>query len=118
MSSSDQFQIRVVTDLTATIAISTTTSAAIDLQGASLCGIYMPAAFTGTTLKFSVATTLTGTFVVMQDGFGNDITKTVAANKYIAVDPADFAGVRFLKIISGSTELAARSLVLGTRSIS
>ena|SRR4030066_2471764 len=117
MPESGQFQIRVTADLTASILISTTTSAEIDLAGTTLCGLHMPAAFTGTTLTFSASSASGGTFLVMQDGLGNNISKTVSASAYIALDPADFAGVRFLKIISGSTELAARSIILATRSV-
>jgi hypothetical protein len=114
MPKTNDYNPNVSTDTIAVIAASGTTSAEVDLMGTKVVGVYIPATFTGTTLKFSSAHTAGGTSFVMQDGLGSDYTVTVATGKYIALDPVKFVGVRFLKIISGSTESAERSLVLAT----
>lgn len=92
-----------------TIPISTTTSGVITTNGMSLVGIYMPATFTGTSITFTACATLGGTYSPMNNKSG-PVSYTVAANEYIAIDPTDFYGVEFFKIVSGSTEGAARVL--------
>lgn len=101
---------------TATIAISTTKSAAVDLRGTTLCGFYMPAAFTGITITFE-ASADNSTFVPVEDGGGASISKTVSASKYISLNPADFAGIQYLKLVSGSTETAERDIELALRQV-
>ena len=95
---------------------SETTSAEVDCRGMTLCGVYMPAAFTGTALSFEASADGT-TFVSVEDGDGSAVSKTVSASKYIKLDPADFAGVRFIKVVSGSTESAERTLTLALRAV-
>lgn len=95
---------------TTTILSGVQPSSAIPTAGLSLVGITMPAAFTGTTLTFESSDTAGGAYqpIVGQDG--NAISYTVAQGKYVAIDPKPFAGVLFLKIVSGSAEGADRSL--------
>lgn len=100
-----------------TIASSGTDSTEVDLQGMTLCGFYMPAAFTGTAMTFKAASSSGGTFLPVEDGFGVTISKTVSASKYIKVDPVDFSGVRFLKLVSGSAEGAERTITLAIRQV-
>lgn len=100
--------------ITATIAASGTTSNAVDLNGRTLCGIFVPAAFTGTALTF-LASPDGSTYVAVKDGAGNSVSLTVAQGQYIPVDATKLRGVRFLKIVSGSTEGAERVLTLVTR---
>lgn len=104
-----------IRNITATIANGQTKSGAIDLDFATLCGIFLPAAFTGTALTFEASATETGTFVPVVDGAGASVSKTVAQGQYVYLDPAIFAGLRFIKVVSGSSEGAARSLTLATR---
>jgi hypothetical protein len=99
-----------------TIAASGQASGSLALDGFTLCGLYMPAAFTGTTLTFQ-AENGKGTFLTIADGAGSDVSKTVAASKYIKLDPSDFAGVNYLKIVSGSIESADRVITLALREI-
>lgn len=117
MTSKNHFRSFIVDDASTTIASSATTSGEIDLSGTTLCGIYIPAAFTGTSISFQAASESGGTFVAVKDGAGNSVSKTVAASQFIKIDPTDFVGVRFLKIVSGSTEAAERTLVLAARPI-
>jgi hypothetical protein len=95
---------------TAVIASSSTTSGALATNGMSLVGCQLPAAFTGTQISFTVATTLTGTYQELTNSSGQ-VKYTVAQGQFIAISPTDFYGVQFFKIVSGSTEAASRNLV-------
>jgi hypothetical protein len=101
--------------LTATIANGAQLSGAIDLKKCTAAGIFMPAAFTGVALTFFTAPTLSGTYVEIVKLDGTALSQTAAASKYIPLDPAYFAGVRFLKIRSGSAEGGARDLTVVTK---
>jgi hypothetical protein len=104
-----------IRNFTATIANGASTSSAIELGNATVVGVYIPAAFTGTAITFTACSTATGTFSPLKDGAGAAISKTVAAGDYIYLDPVLFAGVAFVKIVSGSAEAAARTLTLVAR---
>jgi hypothetical protein len=94
----------------ASIASGGTTSDMVNLMNRRLLAIQLPAAFTGTALTFQAS--YDGiTFATLYID-GADVSLTVAQGKYVAVDPATFAGVEILKVISGSAEGAARSIVL------
>lgn len=117
MATASQYQ-PIACALSASIASGQTTSAEIDLLGTALCGIFMPAAFTGTTIKISAASASGGTFVTVTDGAGTDYSLTVAASKYVPVSNlAIVSGLRFIKLISGSSEGADRSLTLAVRPV-
>lgn len=104
------------TAIPAVIAASGTKTAAIDLGGFVLCGILLPAAFTGTAITFEVSDAIAGTYVALKTTTsGSALSYTVAQGTFAAIDPKDFQGVRFLKIVSGSTEGSARTLKLATR---
>lgn len=101
-----------------TIPISTTTSAAISLKGMALVALKMPAALTGTAITFTACDTIDGTYVPLKvTTSGTALSYTVAASGYYAVDPAAFQGIPFLKIVSGSTEAAARTIVLSLKGL-
>lgn len=103
------------TQKTATIASGGDTSDAIDLQGFSPCGILLRG-FTGTALTFLACDTIGGTYVPMKSTTGGSaLSYTVAQNTFAALDPKDFEGVQFLKIKSGATEAADRSLVVSLK---
>lgn len=97
-----------------TIASSGTTSGAIDLQGLVLCQIIMPAAFTGTGLTFSSSWDDV-TYQVLYNSSNSALSLTVTASRNYDLAPQDFCGCRFLKLISGSTELGNRVIGLVTR---
>lgn len=101
-----------------TVANGATNSSQIDLKDKTLLGLFMPAAFTGTTITFLTSQVLGGTDVTVTDGAGTDYSVTVAASKYVPVDPQKFLGVRFLKVKSGSTEGGARTVGISSRSMS
>jgi len=97
-----------------TIAQSGTTSGAIDLQGLVLCQIILPAAFTGTGITFSSSWDDV-TYQVLYNSSNAALSLTVTQGRNYNLAPQDFAGCRYLKVISGSSEAAARSVGLITR---
>ena len=96
---------------TATIAINETESSAIELDGDSrLVGLYLPASLTSTTMSFKVSYD-NSTFLTLYDE-GASYNVTVAASRYIALKPAACVGARWVKLVAGSSEAAARSIVV------
>jgi hypothetical protein len=89
----------------------------------SLVAILMPAAWTAADLTFQASNDNT-TFYEMVNTAGNNVTVTgPAADEWIAIDPADFVGVEYLKVRSGTVgaavaQGAARVLTLLTRPVS
>jgi|GEM_PF-1885983 len=94
-----------------------TTSTSIDLRGTTLCGLHLPSALTSTTVEFSSSGNGGDTFIKMADGSGSDVSKTIAANKYIPLNPADFAGIQFLRLVFGSAESGDREVILSLRQV-
>lgn len=101
----------------ATIAISTTTSAAIQTNGLSLVGIQLPAAFTGTAISFLGSVDGTTYQAVKSTTSGTALSYTVAQGTYAAINPQDFYGLPFIKLVSGSTEVAARSFTVALKGL-
>lgn len=91
-----------------TIASSGTTSAAIQTGGMSLVGIQFPATMTSTALTFTVSKDGV-TYVPLYNSAGQ-VSYTIAGGRYIAINPVDFYGATYFKIVTGSSEGAARSL--------
>lgn len=102
--------------LSVTIANGQTASSAISGGGMVLCGINIPAAFTGTTITFTVSSSLAGTYNPLYNSSGQ-VSYTVAPSRYVAIVPQDFAGVAFFKIVSGSSEGAARTLICSMKGL-
>lgn len=91
----------------------TTPVAGTDLGGRTLVGVTIPAGLEGTTLTFTVATALGGTYNTLQTAAGA-YSITVAASRYVALDPNVFAGVRFVKPVLGA-QTGAITLTLHSR---
>jgi hypothetical protein len=89
----------------------------LDVQGQTIVGIYAPAC-TGTALTFKTSRTAAGTFVPISDGEGAARSYTLTASaQYIPLDPADYAGVQYLKIGTGSNEGAERTFYVVCRPV-
>lgn len=101
---------------TVTIANNATTSSAIDCRKMQLVGFYTPAALTGTAWSLQASHDGTNFFTVLDEG--DAYSKTMAASRYISVKPQLTAGMHYVKIVSGSTELGERSLVAVKRPVS
>lgn len=111
MPSANQFQPRLCQN-SVTIASSGTASAEADLGGTTLVGVMLPATMTGTTLTFTAALTSGGTFNPVTGSNGSALSYTIAGAKYLAIDPALFHGIQFIKAVSGSAEGADRAITL------
>lgn len=99
-----------------TIATGQQNSGIIATNGMSLVGINLPAAFTGTAITFLVGDSLDATFQPLYNSSGI-VSYTVAQGRYVAVNPIDFYGVMFFKIVSGSSETPARNFTIALKGI-
>ena len=97
--------------LSVVIANGAQLSAVINCGGMALCGIKLPATFTGTSLTFEICDTAGGTFQPLYNSVNELVSMDVTQGRWYAIDPAFFQGVQFLKIKSGSAEGGARTLV-------
>ena len=107
--------------LTASIANGQTISSTIATGGYTLCGLYMPTAFTGATVSFMVAPSASpgvpGTFSALYNG-STLYSLTATASAYIAVDQDLFQGVAYFQVKSASSEGAARTLICSLKGLS
>lgn len=99
----------------AVVPINTSTSATIHCAGFVLCGILIPASFTSTAISFLASVDGTNFFPVKSTTSGSALSYTVAPGEFNAIDPKDFYGINYLQIKTGSTEVAARTLVASLR---
>jgi len=106
------FQPVINFDLEVVIADGATTSNAIDLLGTSLLAFITDAALDGTAFTFTVSDELDGAYVPLRRmSDGTDLTAVVAVSGQYATNPADFASVRFLKIVSGAAQSGAATTI-------
>lgn len=98
-----------------TIAISTTTSEAIDLGSLGFVGIILPSAFTGTAITFTGSID-NSTFTALYNSNNSAYSIAVSASRYYMLNPADFMGSRYIKLVSNATEAAGRTITVITRS--
>ena len=106
-----------ITYQTATIANGQTTSDEQDLSsGRSIVGVITPGTLTSTTLTFSAATVSGGTYTPVYDE-GSQYSITVGTSRYVALKISVFAGVRYLKIVGGSSEGGTRTITLVMRNV-
>ena len=94
---------------TGTIANGGTVSTPVTSAGFTSFGVQLPATFTGTALTFQVSAD-GATYQALQNSSGA-ISQTVAQGKSYALT-ADLAAWPYFKLVSGSTEGGARSLVV------
>lgn len=104
-----------------TIEDGETLSTIIDIGGFKLCGLFVPTAFAGTTLKFKVShseTAPASSLSMMRNADGTDYTVTVAAPagadpfSFIKLPVADFAGVKHIALLAGTAQAADVEIVL------
>jgi hypothetical protein len=106
------FQPVINFDLEVVIADAASTSSAVDLLGTSLLGFITDSALGGTAFTFTVSNELAGTYVPLRRmSDGTDLTAVVAVSGQYATNPADFASVRFLKIVSGTAQSGAATTI-------
>lgn len=113
----------VITYKTVSIAASGSVSGSIALEEngvpMTLCGLFTPGAMTGTAISFHACPTLGGTYVDVSNGAGVDLSVTIQTGEaeYIILDPANFAGIRYLQLVSNDTEASARTITLAMRAL-
>lgn len=100
-----------LTKATATIAASGTTSGAIPCNGAIPVALQFPT-MTGTAMTFHVSLDDGATFTELVDTSGAAVSITVPDNKVVTLAPSTFAGVDQFKLVSGSSEAAAREIIV------
>lgn len=95
---------------TVTIANAGTTSTTLILEGGrTALAVVTPAALTGSTFTFQASADEGTTFSALYNG-GTQYSVAVNTSRYIALDRDVFAGVKYLRIVSGSSEAAARTI--------
>jgi hypothetical protein len=103
-STKEQLAKSKVVTLADTIASGTTT-AEFNLKGGTLCGIYTPASISSTSMTITAATSSGGTFLPVRDPeTGTAYTITIAASGYYYIPPQISAGLKYLKLVCGSSE--------------
>lgn len=93
-----------------------TVSAAADLVGTSICGLSLPAAFTGTAVSFQTSAD-NSTWQALYDNTNTLISATVTQARNYSLNPANFAGWRYVKAVSNATEGGARTVTLVCRQV-
>jgi len=82
-----------------------TTSAELEVGNATIVGLITPTGLSSTSLTFTASPVSGGTFATLKDRSGSDISVTVTSTGYqYALNPSDFAGVNYFKIVCGSSE--------------
>ncbi len=105
----------------ADIAAGQSLSDVVDLNGHTAVMLYMPSAWTAANLTFQACSNqATASCVNLYDALGAEVTVTAAASRAITLPPADFTGVRYLRIRSGTSavpvaQAANRSITIGAR---
>lgn len=80
-------------------------SGAVDLGSGILTRIEMPAAWTAAGLTFQVSAD-NSTWLDLYDDAGSEVSVTADASQAMRVDFADWIGVRYLKVRSGTSDTA------------
>lgn len=110
----------VYTDILIDVSVDASTSQAVDLGGRSLVGIITPATLTGSTLTFTSHETLSesiANYRTVIDQFGVTKTVPITVDDHIVLLPADFLGIKHLRIVSSGTEGADRTFKLVLRGV-
>ena len=98
----------------ATIANGASLSGETDLYPGILVGIWMPATWTAASLTFQVLSPDGSTWLELYTYPGAELTLTVGAGQFLAVDPAQWKGITAVKVRSGT---AASPVNQGQQSI-
>ncbi len=98
---------------TATIAINTSLSGAVDITGCTVTGIIMSAAWDAASITAQGSVDGTN-FANIHDEYGGEVTITAAASRFIRLTPSDWWGVRWLKLRSGISSSAVNQTAART----
>jgi hypothetical protein len=96
---------------TVTIASSGTTSTTLTLENNRIpLAIVLPAALTGTSIKFQASNDNATFNPVYYESA--EINIGVGTSRHVALNRANFEAVKYLKLVSTSTETAARTITV------
>jgi hypothetical protein len=76
-------------------------------------GLQMPAAWTDAVITFRAAVS-SETPQSLYDGFATEVTLTVAAARYVVLDPSQFLGIRVIQLRSGTAASAVNQAAART----
>ena len=82
----------------------------ITLGGFVLCGLFIPAAFSSSTITFLASQDGENFFPVYNTYAGTLLSYDVTEGSFLAINPVDFQGINYLQIQTGTNEAAARAL--------
>lgn len=109
MAFNRQTRVPITKEHSVTISSGQSVSSAFDSHGAIVCGLIFPSAFTGVTLRLQASVDGTNYYdVYRSDGTPVVIETTVSA--YIPLLPEEMAALRFIKLVSSSSEAADRTI--------
>lgn len=105
----------------AVIANGDSLSGAVDVGDGGMVALQMPSSWTTANLTFQ-ASIDNSTFNNVYDGSGTELEITAAASRYIVLPPTTFAGMRWVKIRSGTSGSAvaqggARTIKIAVRKL-
>lgn len=76
-------------------------SAGVDVSTRTPVAMVLPSGWTAATITFQ-ASFNGATFSNMYESDGTELSSTVAASQHVVLDPVNFAGVKWLKLRSGT----------------
>lgn len=106
----------------ASIALTTAAdgvSEEINLTGLTLCCIQMSTDWTAAAIGFQASVDGSTNYYPVYNSAGDHLTYPTSGSRVVAFDPAQFAGIQRMKLVSETTagvavaQTAARTLVLG-----
>lgn len=100
-----------------TAASGATTSSQLDLRGFCLVGVATPAALTSTSATIQTSPDGGTTWLPVHNREGDAITIALGASRYVALSPAEMPGLGVVRLLLGSAEQAARTIVLAVRKL-
>lgn len=92
-----------LTTFSLTIANGTSLSPSLSLGALRMVGIVLPSSWTTANLTFQMSPDGGTTWVEVQDGAGNAVSVTAAANIFAQVNPQTWMGINQIKIRSGTS---------------
>lgn len=105
-----------VNSISTTILSGQTKSLVVDISGATLKTIYLPASMTGTKLTFEVSYDGV-TFLPYANIDNNLVEIDISPARAYGLSAIDFYGIQFFKIVSNAVEAADRVITLSSRGI-
>lgn len=96
------------------IAGTATTSAAFEIPG-RLVAAEFPATHDGTSYALHGSSAIDGTFVAVKDTGGTSLTFTTVDETaaYFLIEPAKYIGLRYAKIVAGTSQTGSVTIKLG-----